>query len=46
MTAELDLALISTSTGRRRIRSQRPELYLLLTDRYGEQVDPRTARFT
>lgn len=46
VTADLDLDLIPQSTGRRWLRARRPELYRPLTAKYGDEVDPRTARFT
>lgn len=46
VTADLDLGLIPTSTGRRWIRGRRPELYAILTERQGNELDPRAARFS
>lgn len=46
VTADLDLSLIPTSTGRRWLRGRRPDLYSVLTDTSGDRLDPRTARFT
>jgi predicted amidohydrolase len=44
--ADLDLDLLPMSTGRRWIRGRRPELYGLLTERLGHELDPRAARFS
>ena len=44
--ADLDLSLLPLATGRRWIRGRRPELYGLLTDRRGYELDPRQARFS
>jgi predicted amidohydrolase len=44
--ADLDLDLIPLSTGRRWLAGRRPELYEILTQRRGDERDPRTARFT
>nr|WP_223297331.1 nitrilase family protein [Catenulispora acidiphila] len=46
VTADLDLDLVPTSTGRRWLRARRPELYRPLTAEYGDEVDARTARFS
>ncbi|MCP2342671.1 nitrilase family protein [Actinomadura rupiterrae] len=45
VTADLDLDLLPLSTGRRWIQGRRPELYGILTTRFGDERDPRTARF-
>lgn len=45
VVAELDLDLIPLSTGRRWLAGRRPELYGILTRRFGTERDPRTARF-
>ncbi|HYD98261.1 MAG TPA: nitrilase family protein [Alphaproteobacteria bacterium] len=46
VTAELDLGMLPLCTGRRWIRGRRPELYGLLTERSGDELDPRRARFS
>lgn len=46
VTADLDLDLVPLSTGRRWIRGRRPELYGILTERTGDELDPRAARFS
>jgi predicted amidohydrolase len=45
VVAELDPDLIPMSTGRRWIRTRRPELYGLLATRTGVERDTRTVRF-
>ncbi|MFD7160332.1 nitrilase-related carbon-nitrogen hydrolase [Kribbella sp. NPDC059898] len=44
--SNLDLELVSLSTGRRWLRGRRPELYGLLTERLGNELNPRAARFS
>ncbi|MFC4907560.1 nitrilase family protein [Actinomadura gamaensis] len=46
VTADLDLSLLPLSTGRRWIQGRRPELYGILTEKFGDERDPRSARFT
>lgn len=46
VAADLDLDLLPLATGRRWIRGRRPELYGLLTERLGHELDPRRARFS
>ena len=46
VVADLDLDLLPLSTGRRWIRGRRPELYGLLSERLGHELDPRQARFS
>lgn len=46
VTADLDLDLLPLSTGRRWIRGRRPELYGLLTEPLGHELDPIEARFS
>jgi len=46
VVADLDLDLLPLSTGRRWIRGRRPELYGLLAERQGHELDPRQARFS
>jgi predicted amidohydrolase len=46
VTADLDLDLLPLATGRRWIRGRRPELYGMLTERLGHELDPRAARFS
>ena len=43
--ADLDASLLGESTGRRWIRTRRPELYGLLTVRTGIEIDTRSVRF-
>lgn len=44
--ADLDLGLVNMSTGQRWIRGRRPELYALLTQPSGNELDAREARFS
>jgi predicted amidohydrolase len=44
--ADLDLDLLPLSTGRRWIQGRRPELYEVLTRRFGDERDARSARFS
>lgn len=46
VVADLDLDFLPLSTGRRWIRGRRPELYGLLTQRLGHEVDAHEARFS
>jgi len=46
ITADLDLNLLDMCTGRRWIRGRRPELYNALAESMGNEMDPRTARFS
>jgi hypothetical protein len=46
VTADLDLDLVPLATGRRWLRGRRPELYGFLTQRLGNEMDPRAARFS
>ena len=46
VVADLDLDLVPLATGRRWLRGRRPELYGLLTERQGNELDPRAARFS
>jgi predicted amidohydrolase len=46
VSAELDLELVPLATGRRWLRGRRPELYSLLTERLGNELDPRATRFS
>ncbi|MEU5864360.1 MULTISPECIES: nitrilase family protein [unclassified Nonomuraea] len=43
--ADLDLSLLPLSTGRRWLQGRRPELYDILTRRFGDEREPRAARF-
>jgi predicted amidohydrolase len=45
VVADLDLTLIPLSTGRRWMRARRPELYGMLTQPTGEELDTRAVRF-
>ncbi|WP_336221516.1 nitrilase family protein [Citrobacter amalonaticus] len=44
--ADLELELLSMSTGRRWIHGRRPELYNILSESQGYERDARTARFS
>ena len=44
--ADMDLSLLEMSSGRRWIKGRKPELYGILTEGTGREVDPRTARFS
>lgn len=46
ITADIDLGLLDMCTGRRWIRGRRPELYNLLAQPMGNEMDPRAARFS
>lgn len=46
VTADLDFSLLEMSTGRRWIGGRRPELYDILTHRFGNERDARTTRFS
>ncbi len=46
VSAELDLDLLHLCTGRRWMRGRRPELYGDLIKKTGEELDPRSARFS
>ncbi|KAB2383670.1 nitrilase family protein [Actinomadura montaniterrae] len=46
VVADLDLDLLPMSTGRRWIQGRRPELYEILTRRFGGERDARSARFS
>lgn len=46
VVADLDLGLLPGATGRRWIRSRRPELYGPLTQRTGEERDTRELKFS
>lgn len=43
--ADVDLSLVPMATGRRWIRGRRPELYGILTERTGQELNPRQVRF-
>jgi len=45
LTADLDASLRAYNTGRRWIRTRRPELYQPLTERTGQEEDTRAVRF-
>jgi predicted amidohydrolase len=45
VAADVDLDLVPLSTGRRWLAGRRPELYGVLTHRFGTERDARTARF-
>ncbi|WP_020392190.1 nitrilase family protein [Kribbella catacumbae] len=44
--ADLDLDLVPLATGRRWLRGRRPELYGILTEPQGNELNPRAARFS
>ncbi|WP_152364643.1 nitrilase-related carbon-nitrogen hydrolase [Microlunatus speluncae] len=46
VAADLDLDLLPLSSGRRWLKGRRPELYDILTRRFGDERDPREARFS
>lgn len=46
VAADLDFGLVPLSTGQRWIRGRRPELYGLLGETTGSELDPRSARFS
>jgi len=46
VTADLDLDLLQQCTGRRWLRARRPDLYGPLSKAKGDELDPRTARFS
>jgi predicted amidohydrolase len=46
VVAELDLALLDRSTGRRWMRARRPDLYQPLLVKTGNELDPIKARFS
>ena len=45
VVADLDASLLEVSTGRRWIKTRRPELYKPLTIPTGQEQDTRTVRF-
>jgi predicted amidohydrolase len=45
VVAEADLDLLPQCTGRLWLRARRPELYEILAQRFGNELDPRQARF-
>jgi predicted amidohydrolase len=45
VVADLDASLLETATGRRWIKTRRPELYGALTERTGLEEDTRSVRF-
>jgi len=46
VVAHLDASLVPFSSGQRWMKSRRPELYGLLTQKTGRELDTRTVRFT
>ncbi len=46
VVADLDLTLLPLCTGRRWMRGRRPELYNVLTESSGQELDPLNARFS
>lgn len=46
LASDLDLDLIPLATGRRWLRGRRPELYGVLSEPTGRELDPRSARFS
>ena len=45
VVADLDASLLETCTGRRWMRTRRPELYKLIATPTGNEIDTRTSRF-
>lgn len=46
VVADIDLDMLPLATGRRWLRGRRPELYNILTQATGNELDPRAARFS
>jgi len=46
VVADCDLTLLDKCSGHRWMRARRPELYGILTQKMGYEMDPRTARFS
>ena len=46
VVADLEADLLDMCTGQRWLRGRRPELYDLLTAKTGQELDPRSARFS
>ena len=46
VTADLDMSLLQTCTGRRWMRGRKPYLYTDITTSSGKELDPRSARFS
>ncbi|QRN94449.1 nitrilase family protein [Archangium violaceum] len=46
VVADLDIGLLPLCTGRRWIRGRRPELYGMLVEHRGDELEPRQARFS
>lgn len=46
VVADLDLDMLPLATGRRWLRGRRPELYDILTQATGNELDPHAARFS
>jgi hypothetical protein len=44
--ADLDMSLQPLCTGRRWLRGRKPQLYGLLAQETGAELDPRSARFS
>ena len=45
VVADLDAAILPTASGRRWLRARRPELYGMLTQRTGHEIETRRVRF-
>ena len=45
VVADLDAAQLPTSSGRRWLRARRPELYGILTEPTGQEIETRRVRF-
>ena len=45
VVADLEAAQLPTSSGRRWLRARRPELYGILTERTGQEIETRRVRF-
>ena len=46
VVADLDMSLLEKCTGRRWLRGRKPQLYGPITEISGQEIDPRTARFS
>jgi hypothetical protein len=44
--ADLEMSLLEHSTGRRWRKARKPYLYRPVTEAMGDEVDPRTAKFS
>jgi predicted amidohydrolase len=46
VVSDLDLSLLGNCSGRRWMRGRRPEMYAVISEKTGDQLDARKARFT